>query len=129
MDRISGMSELQSAISAMTRDLSDHLPSIVLDCAKIIEAEIVSRAPMRTGALVENIDSSLASASERSASAIVQIENSAQGGSEQYAISQEYGTSKMSANPFFRPGVQAAKPKVEAMANQKILNVVASHDS
>lgn len=127
MADVSGLAEMEAAIAALNRELEAELPAIALAGADIVEAEIAARAPRRTGALVSSLEDEV----ERrrgTASAIVQVEDSAASGTEHYAIFQEYGTSKMPAHPFFRPGVEAAKPKVEAALVAGIQNVIANHD-
>lgn len=126
-DDVSGLAEMDAAIAALNRELESALPAIALAGADIVEAEIAARAPRRTGALASSLEDE-AEREPGAASAIVQIENSSKDGVEHYAIFQEYGTSKMPAHPFFRPGVEAAKPKVEAAIVAGIQNVIAKHD-
>jgi HK97 gp10 family phage protein len=126
MADLSGLSELSAAIAAANADLRNRLPEITLGAAAIVEAEIASRAPRATGALVASLDESEDSR-RNSASTTVQVDDSEQGGVEHYAIFQEYGTSKMPAHPFFRPGVEAARAKVEQMMISELSNVIAGH--
>lgn len=76
--------------------------------AKVIEAEVRARAPVNTGTLVASLDKK-SSLRQSKASATIQVERSGPEGTEHYAIFQEYGTSKMPAHPFMRPGFEAAK--------------------
>ena len=123
MADVQGLQELQQAIAGLTRQLQDQLPQIALAGAQIVEAEIASRAPRDTGALIASLEAKSTRRSN-SASATVPIAESARGGVEHYAIFQEFGTSKMPAHPFFRPGVEAARAKVEQQLTQDILKVI-----
>jgi HK97 gp10 family phage protein len=127
MADVAGLDGLTAAIAAMNADLRSALPAVALAGAAIVEAEIAARAPHRTGALIASLDEQ-ADSRRNSAGAVVQVEDSAQGGVEHYAIFQEYGTSKMPAHPFFRPGVEAAKPKVAAAMSAELQKVISSHD-
>jgi HK97 gp10 family phage protein len=120
-----GLAELTANIAALNRKLADALPGIVMQAAAIVEAEIAARAPVDTGVLVHSLDAK----SERrqtSASATVQIERSGPDGTEHYAIFNEFGTSKMRAQPFFRPGIEAARGKVDALMAQEITALVSA---
>lgn len=118
-----GLAELTANINALNKRLSDALPDIVMQAALIVEAEISRRAPVDTGALVRSLDAKSARR-QRSASATVEIKRSGSGGTEHYAIFHEFGTGKMAAQPFFRPGVEAARAKVDALMTRKILDIV-----
>lgn len=123
MDNIHGLGELDSSIAGLAADLESVLPDLVLGAAGIVEQEIRSRAPVNAGALVMALDTK----SERrksAASATVQIERSGKDGVEHYAIFQEFGTSKMPAQPFFRPGIAAATASVEGHLTNGVLEVV-----
>lgn len=118
-----GLAELSANIDALNQRLLDALPDIVMHAAEIVEAEIAARAPVDTGALVRSLDAK-ADRRQTSASATVQIERSGPDGTEHYAIFQEFGTSTMPAQPFFRPGIEAARTKVDALMTQQILSIV-----
>jgi HK97 gp10 family phage protein len=125
---IQGLSELQANIEKLNARLRDQLPDIVTDAAIIVETEIRRRAPVRTGALVANLDTVVGEHSANHASVTVQIEKSDKDGVEHYAIFDEYGTSKEPAKPFFRPGVEAAKQQVESRLKKKILDSINKAD-
>jgi HK97 gp10 family phage protein len=122
-----GLDELSADIDAMIADLEASLPEIVMTAAEVIEAEIRQRAPVDTGALVRSLDSK-ADRRKGAASATVQMERSGPDGTEHYAIFQEFGTSKMAARPFFRPGVEAAAPKVQELVSAQILAQIETYD-
>jgi HK97 gp10 family phage protein len=127
MANVSGLAELNAAIAALKADLRRELPAVAMAGADIVAAEIEPRIPRRTGELAASLDEE-PGAGRNSASATVEIVQSGPGGQEHKAIFLEYGTSKMPAHPFFRPGVEAAKPKVEAALVAGIQNVIAKHD-
>lgn len=127
MAEITGMSEMNASLAGLNAQLVAALPGIVLQGAAIVQQEIQQRAPVDTGALKASIDT-VANRRAQSASATVQAEDSAQGGIEHYAIFKEYGTSKAAATPFFRPGVEAARPKVEALVTQQIVTLVNNYE-
>jgi HK97 gp10 family phage protein len=128
------MSDLDADLRAFERDCREQsrelervLPAIVTEAAALVESEVRRRAPRRTGALVSHLDST-AARRRSSATATVQIEDSAGGGEEHYAVYDEYGTSTMPAKPFFRPGVEAARERAEDLIEQKLDSVIAAHD-
>lgn len=123
MGDIQGLGELSSSFAGLINDLESALPNLVLESAEIIEKEIQSRAPVSTGALISAIDTSSAH-TKSTASATVQVEHSGQEGIEHYAIFKEFGTSKMPAEPFFRPGVAAAADPVRDHLTNGILGVI-----
>jgi HK97 gp10 family phage protein len=127
MDSVTGLEELQASIAALNAQLNNELPAIVLEGAEIVEEEIRARAPVLSGAIVRSLDAK----SERrkdAASAIVQVEASGPDGTEHYAIFQEFGTSRMRAQPFFRPGVLAAQDKVQAHSAARIAEIIGSKE-
>ena len=127
MAEIFGLNEMAASFAALNIEISQALPDIVFQGALIVQKEIQARAPVDTGALLASIDTQSARRAS-SASATVQAEDSAQGGIEHYAIFKEYGTSKSPATPFFRPGVEAARTKVDDLVTGQILSVVNKYD-
>lgn len=121
--QITGLDDLAANIDALHNALRAALPDIVADGAAIIEAEIRARAPVRTGSLASAIDT-IETHNIDTASAIVQVDDSAQGQQEHYAIFDEFGTSKQPARPFFRPGVQAATPRAQQLMVERIASII-----
>jgi HK97 gp10 family phage protein len=121
---IFGLAELTANVNALNAQLRNALPAIVMQAAQIVEAEIRSRAPVDTGALVASLDAK-SDRRQDAASAIVQIARSGKDGTEHYAIFNEFGTSRMPARPFFRPGIEAARQKVAALLTSGILAEIA----
>ena len=85
---------------------------IVNQGATIVQAQAKALAPKDTGALIQSIgvDKALGGTS---ATASVATDK-------EYAAYQEYGTSKMAAQPYMRPAALIAKPKVNAYAIAQI---------
>lgn len=122
-----GLTALAAAIEKSNADLVRALPGITQAGAAVVLTEVAARAPRDTGRLAASIDE-LQQSSRTYASKTVQVDDSAKTGIEHYAIFLEYGTSKMAARPFFRPGVEAVRGKVGALMVSQILNVI-THDS
>ncbi|MFZ6726165.1 HK97-gp10 family putative phage morphogenesis protein [Undibacterium sp. MH2W] len=126
MDDISGLTELQAAINTMAVDLKKSLPDIVMASADVIEREIEIRAPERSGNLEKAIDT-YQQTTDTQVTAIVQVDDSSPNQKEHYAIFQEFGTSKMAARPFFRPGIEAGRDKASNILIDGILGVIDEH--
>lgn len=120
---ISGLKELQASISKINVALNAQLPSIVESAAEILSEEIRLRAPVKTGALLDSIETVLNHESGH-ATATVQVNNSDKNGNEHYAIFDEYGTSKSAAKPFFRPAIAAKKDQVEKLLLTSVLTII-----
>ena len=123
MAEITGLDNLALSIADLNKMLNDALPTLVLQAAEIVEEEIRSRAPVLTGDLVKSLDAK-SDRRKDEASAVVQIENSAKEGIEHYAIFDEYGTSHQAAKPFFRPGVEASRDKVDVFLRNALIGLV-----
>lgn len=123
MAEIEGLSDLAANIGDLNARLRAALPDIAMVGAEVLEAEIRARAPVDTGALVASLDA-WAGWRTDAASATVAIEQSGPGGAEHYAIAQEFGNSRTSAQPFFRPGIEAARDKGGALMRSRILETI-----
>lgn len=118
------LSELNAAIARQVSSLSGENLRHVTDAAgAVILAEIESRAPVKTGALKASLGQQDMAGKHR-ASSFVQVENSAKGGDEFYAMMLEYGTSKMTAHPFVRPAYDASKDAAEQAAIAAAFNII-----
>jgi HK97 gp10 family phage protein len=113
MKAITGVDEFERDCAEDAHALERELPEIVMRAANLVEEEVRRRAPRDTGELVAHLDRTSATRRRSRASATVQIEDSGAQGREHYAVYKEYGTSKMAAEPFFRPGVEAARDRAE----------------
>ncbi len=123
MGDISGLDQLNAAIRALQQNMSQQLPSIVKHSAEALESEIRARMPVKSGQM-ENALEIVESSSKTKAAATVQVADSGPDRDEHYAIFVEYGTSKMAAEPFFRPGVEAGKSGAASRVVDGISNVV-----
>lgn len=119
MADIQGLGELEQAIEEMNSKLRANLPQIETAAAKVVDAEIRHRVPHEHGVLDSHLETAVAEGG-----AVVQIADSAPGGEAHHAIFVEFGTSKMAAEPFFRPGIEAAKPKVAAAIIDGIQRII-----
>ena len=120
---INGLDAMKVQIAAMNAQLIAALPDIVMEAAAMAEQEIARRAPVDTGALARNLDE-VGTRSRTGAAAVVQVEQSAKGGAEHYAVFNEYGTSRQPAKPFFRPGFAAAEPKMQQFITSAIEDII-----
>lgn len=128
MDKVSGLDQMHAAVQKLKADLAKQLPAIVAQAAQPLLHEIQARMPVDTGKLESSLDMT-SSATPGRASAIVQVDNSGPERDEHYAIFKEYGTSKMAAEPFFRPGIEAGKAAVAQQLVNGVLQVVGQHAS
>ncbi len=126
MDNVFGLDQMNAAMRAVQADLEKSLPAIVEHATQPLVHEIHARMHKDTGRMEHSLDV-VSSSSPGKASAIVQVDDSAAGGDVHYAIFEEYGTSKMAASPFFRPGVEAAKAAVAQQLVNGVLKVVGEH--
>lgn len=117
------MESLDQAIQALQQRMTDALPGIVAAAADVLESEIQPRMPVNTGKLASALDTTI-SAGKRRASATVQVEQSSPDQPVHYAIFKEYGTAHMPAEPFFRPGVEAAQARVLQTIEQRVKEVI-----
>lgn len=123
MENVTGLDELTGSIEELKIRLHESLPQIVLAAANIVFDEINGRIPRDTGDLAGHLDET--ENNPGSASFVtVEIGQSGPGGIEHKGIFLEYGTSKMAARPFFRPGVDASREKVERLLHSQILGVI-----
>ncbi|MBC3931980.1 HK97-gp10 family putative phage morphogenesis protein [Undibacterium curvum] len=126
MADITGLDALQLTLTKMAQGVQSELPSIVSRAADEVVAEIEPRMPERTGALKAALEHDEV-AGRRSATSVVQVDSSAQGGGIHYAIFKEFGTALQPAEPFFRPGVDAAAVKVKQVIADGVVNAMVAH--
>ena len=94
------------------RSKAVDVAGIVNRGATIVQSQARALSPEDTGALIQSIKVEPGNGST-SATAAVSTDK-------EYAAYQEYGTSKMAAKPYMRPGALIAKPKVNAYAIAQI---------
>lgn len=103
-----GVAELEAAIASKVRQAQAALSDAVKAAAAPIFQEIDKRIPRDTGATEHALETTV-SASGQAAVATVQVRDSAIGEANEAAVFLEFGTSKMPAEPSFRPGFSAGR--------------------
>lgn len=118
------LSDFNAAINRHVAGLSGENLKRVADAAgAVILQAVEAHAPVKSGALKASLGQ-LDSTGKHRASSAIQVENSAKGGAEFYAVMLEYGTSKMAAKPFMRPAFEASKEAAEQAAIATATNIV-----
>lgn len=92
-----------------TEDLNKRLKDVMLKPAMVIRDEAKDLVPVRTGKLRDAIYAEPGISTKPDAIAGVAVRRVP------YAIYVEHGTSRMAAQPFFRPAVLATRPLVANM--------------
>jgi len=123
MADITGMDEFLSKVASINAEMATALPGIAAAAADILYEEISRRIPRLSGDLAQHLETETTHTA-RQASATVQIAESAPQGVEHKAVFLEYGTSKMQAEPFFRPGFEAGKERAIAAATEVVRSIV-----
>lgn len=93
--------EMLDEVNPASGDMDEKLE----EAARLVEADAMRMAPVDTGRLKNSIHSR---PKERGKSWVV-------GSNVKYAPYQEYGTSKMPAQPYLRPALQKNKPKIKSI--------------
>jgi len=111
--KIRGMNELRRNISNFSRELNEVLPTALKAGALIIQNEAKKKAPYKTGTLRRSIHTEMISNTQARVGTDVE-----------YAIHQEFGTSKMKAHPYLRPALdekqQEVIEKINAIVNAEV---------
>lgn len=128
MADINGLNELQAVLSRMAAGVGAELPAIVSSAADEVVAQIEPRMPVNTGALKAALEHD-EKAGKQSATSVVQVDASAQGGGIHYAIFKEFGTAMQPAEPFFRPGVDAAASAVKQRIAEGVVDAMVKYGS
>jgi len=124
MAEIVGLDALHNAMADMKKRVQEALPSVVAAAAAPIHEEIDQRMPRLTGQTERALETVIV-ADQQSAKAVVQVRNSAVGEENEAAIYLEFGTSKMPAEPFFRPGFVAGHDKAVQAAEDVLKEAIA----
>ena len=139
---VKGVNETLKKFEALGGDMQDALGKIATAGALVLEGNIkndmrqkksgrqyqrgqkmhTASAPGESpavdyGALINSIQSELGDVTSKSATAQV-------GTNMIYAVPLEFGTSRMEARPFMRPGAERAKPDIEAAMRAVTLEVI-----
>lgn len=99
--KIYGMGDLRKNTDNFANKLKEILPYALKAGALIIQNEAKQRAPYKTGTLRRSIHTEMRS----KAQAVV-------GTDVEYAVYQEFGTSKMKAHPYLRPALDEKQQEV-----------------
>ena len=93
-----------TGLERLTKEMEPRAEQVLSDAAFEIETEAKMNAPVLTGALRNSIHTENTGRLSRTV-----------GDAVDYGIFQELGTSKMSAQPFLVPAVEAVRAKFEKM--------------
>ncbi len=118
---IRGLAELQKNINQIAADLKREIESeaLIEAAEKIVVPAIKARAPVKSGRLRDSI--TVQRAKSRSGKPIVKV---GPGKRPFYARFVEFGTSKLKAHPFLRPGVRSVRREVNAFLKAEIGRVI-----
>lgn len=114
---MSDFDEAARTLLLMDKVIGASLPTAVAEAAQPVREEVERRAPR--GATRELLGSIGDESDERSANRAVHRVFV----SKYYAYFHEYGTSKMSARPFFRPSIDARKREAADIIARHVLRV------
>jgi HK97 gp10 family phage protein len=120
---VEGIEDFKAQSLQLKAKLEFDLSAILLGAVVPITAEIQARMPVRTGDLSRHLQVT-ASKTSNGASATIEIADSEVGEAEQKAVFLEFGTSKMAAEPFFRPGFEAGKERTAQMIIDGVLKSI-----
>lgn len=101
-----GIEDLTSRLEQMGRDSEKIAEEALIEAGKVLQAEVKSRVPVRTGNLYRHIELS----DVEDGQIEVYVDNQ---GKAYYGAMVELGTSKMRAQPFMAPAFNASKFKLE----------------
>lgn len=99
---IEGATEAASRLKEIGNSLSQAIGDALREAAESIVNDAQANAPVDTGFLRDSIE--ISGESETS----VTVTSGAE-----YSVFVEYGTSKMSAQPFFEPAIEQAKAELQ----------------
>lgn len=106
--KVEGLDDLAKAVESLKdRVASDEVKNILLAGAWVIRDEARALVPVRTGLLKENIIATRGKKQSEQLDVLVGVRYGKGGGNVAHII--EFGSSKMEAQPFFRPAVAAKK--------------------
>lgn len=113
---IRGMDEFRRNLANFNKKLSETVPVGLKAGALIIQNEAKKKAPYKTGTLRRSIHTEMISNTQAKVGTDVE-----------YAVYQEFGTSKMQAHPFLRPALderqQEVIEKINAIINAEVLKI------
>jgi HK97 gp10 family phage protein len=95
------------------------LESATLQGAKLVLDEARIRAPVRSGNLRAHLEA-VGSHTAHTAQAVVQVADSAPGGTVREAIFSEFGTSRQAPTPYLRPAFAYTKNKIPTVIERQL---------
>lgn len=114
--------ELDALLSGVGQALTGQaLQEATQPAGELVLMEAKRRAPQRTGELVNHLELQ-ASHTDHAATVVVQVADSAPGGSVRQAIFSEFGTAHEAARPFMRPAFEVSKQAAASMVLERIKN-------
>lgn len=114
--------ELDALLSGVGLALTGQaLQDAAMPAGALVLATAQSLAPRLSGDLINHLEVQ-ASHSERAATVVVQVADSAPGGSVRQAIFSEFGTAHEQARPFMRPAFEINKQAAADLILNKIKN-------
>ena len=126
---ITGIKEMRDTVGKLLDKTSANaLKGVFLDAAQVLRDRLYATVPgpsvgnkaFPAGTLGAGIF--MSPGKDRKANVLVGIGN--KGGANHLGLWLEYGTSKMSPRPFFRPAVQASKPQMAQIVAEGIRDAI-----
>lgn len=113
-------SELDALQAAVNQALTGQsLQDASLPAGQLILLQAKQLAPRLTGELIDHLEVQ-ASHTAHAATVVVQVADSAPGGSVRQAIFAEFGTSYQAARPFMRPAFEVSKQAAADLVLEQI---------
>lgn len=117
---VKGGQELKAKLKLMSASLSaEELQRAVFPAAELIRAEASKRAPRRTGALADHIITEIADKGPGKITFAIGPDKD-----RFYGVFVEFGTVKMSAQPFLFPAFESKKAEALQLLRQNLLSAV-----
>lgn len=107
-DIITGLDDLDKALTALTAQVAEGVLAGTVAAGEEIYQEVERRAK---GTIKSNITLKTRRTKSGGAWGIIQVDQSGPDQPERHALFLEYGTSRMAAQPFMRPGFEAARQR------------------
>lgn len=126
LTKVEGIPELAKAIEKLQKKVSgDEVRKVLMAGAMEIRDEARERAPEDTGRLKRNVIATYGKnrvSPKDEIDVLVGVKYGKDGGNHAHLI--EFGTSKMPAQPFFRPAVQSKKSDVAEIITDGLKNII-----
>jgi HK97 gp10 family phage protein len=114
--------ELDALLTGVDQALSGQaLQTATMPAGELVLLEAKRRAPHKTGELINHLEVQ-ATHTAHAATVVVQVADSAPGGSVRQAIFAEFGTAHEIARPFMRPAFEVSKQAAANLVLEQIKN-------